>query len=97
FVSSVSGQDAANTVLRGMELLDTTQALLERHRAFATFTIWTSVAFTIGWLWLYLKYPGDRRVDVVALAFLLILSLAVGITGFLGGELVLTHGVGVGL
>ena len=48
-------------------------------------------------LWLFLKNPVDHRMDVAALLFLILLSIAVGITGYLGGELVMTHGVGVGL
>ncbi|MCH7731111.1 MAG: hypothetical protein IIB44_01150 [Candidatus Marinimicrobia bacterium] len=43
------------------------------------------------------KYPKNSGVDYIALAFLSLLSLSVGITGYLGGELVMRYGVGVGL
>ena len=43
------------------------------------------------------KYHKKSIVDYVALAFLFLLSLSIGITGYLGGELVMRYGVGVGL
>lgn len=97
FLSSLSGEQAAYLAGVSQNLADSTQALIDQHDAFATFTIWTSLAVLMGWVWLFLKFPGDRRVDWTALFFLFLLSVAVAVTGYLGGKLVLVHGVGVNL
>lgn len=96
-VSALSGQDAANTALRVTELSESTRLLLGRHQRLATFTLWGSLVTLILWMGLFLRYPANRRVDVMALGLLFILSVSVAVTGFLGGELVLSHGVGVTL
>ncbi|MFQ6675232.1 MAG: DUF2231 domain-containing protein [Fidelibacterota bacterium] len=94
-VSALSGQDAANRAVNLMELSESTRSLLTTHRRFANLTLWTSLGTFLLWLWLFLRSPSDRRVDRLALALLFILSLSVAATGYLGGELVLSHGVGV--
>ncbi|MEE9167942.1 MAG: DUF2231 domain-containing protein [Candidatus Neomarinimicrobiota bacterium] len=93
--SLLSGEQAAHLASTTRSLEDSAQALLARHDAFATFTVWMSLAVLVSWVWFFLKYPGDRRVDTAALFFLFLLALAVAATGYLGGELVLTYGVGV--
>ena len=96
FIATLSGQDAANVAVLTTELENPARSLIIKHRAFATFTVWSSLGVLIGWLWFFLKYRDDRRVDVLSLLFLLLLSVSVGVTAYLGGELVMTHGVGVG-
>ena len=96
FSSMLSGQAAANIAISESGLGEPAQALMAQHENFATFTVWISLVVLIGWLWLYFRFPGNRRVDLVVFAFLLLLTLAVVITGYFGGELVMRYGVGVG-
>ncbi len=101
-LAGISGQDAATMAITEMILLDFTRNAIETHERFANFTIWGSLIFLIGWLYLYFaqhlgkNYPKNSGIDYIALAFLFLLSLSVGITGYLGGELVMRYGVGVG-
>ncbi|MFQ6615920.1 MAG: DUF2231 domain-containing protein [Fidelibacterota bacterium] len=94
-VSALSGQDAANTALRVTELSESTRSLLDRHKQLANFTLWASLGTLILWVWLLLRFPAGRWVDRLALGLLFLLAVSVAVTGFLGGELVLSHGVGV--
>ncbi len=96
FSSMISGQAAANIAISEFGLGEPAQALMARHENFATFTVWISLVVLIGWLWLYFRFPGNQRVDLVAFAFLLLLTVAVVFTGYFGGELVMRYGVGVG-
>ena len=96
FSSMISGQAAANIAISESGLGEPAQALMAQHENFAAFTVWTSLVDFIGWLWLYFRFPGNRRVDLVVLAFLLLLTVAVVFTGYFGGELVMRYGVGVG-
>ncbi len=96
FSSMLSGQAAANIAISEFGLGEPAQALMVQHENFATFTVWISLVVLIGWLWLYFRFPGNRRVDLVVFAFLLLLTLAVVFTGYFGGELVMRYGVGVG-
>ena len=96
FSSMLSGQAAANIAISEFGLGEPAQALMARHENFATFTVWISLVVLIGWLWLYFRFPGNRWVDLVVFAFLLLLTLAVVFTGYFGGELVMRYGVGVG-
>ena len=96
FSSMLSGQAAANIAISESGLGEPAQALMAQHKNFATFTVWISLVVLIGWLWLYFRFPGNRRVDLVVFAFLLLLTLAVVFTGYSGGELVMRYGVGVG-
>ena len=96
FSSMLSGQAAANIAINESGLGEPAQALMAQHENFATFTVWISLVVLIGWLWLYFRFPGNRRVDLVVFAFLLLLTLAVVFTGYFGGELVMRYGVGVG-
>ena len=92
----ISGEAAANIAISESGLGEPAQALMAQHENFATFTVWTSLVVLIGWLWLYFRFPGNRWVDLVVFAFLLLLTLAVVFTGYFGGELVMRYGVGVG-
>ena len=96
FSSMISGQAAANIAISESGLGEPAQALMAQHENFATFTVWTSLVVLIGWLWLYFRFPGNRWVDLVVLAFLILLTVAVVFTGYFGGELVMRYGVGVG-
>ena len=96
FSSMISGQATANIAISESGLGEPAQALMAQHENFATFTVWTSLVVLIGWLWLYFRFPGNRRDDLVVFAFLLLLTLAVVFTGYFGGELVMRYGVGVG-
>jgi uncharacterized membrane protein len=93
-LSMVSGQEAATAVL---DLHSSARSLLEQHEDAASFTVWTSIIFFFGWIWVYLRFPDDRRVDRIVAALLLLLAVSVTIAGYLGGLLVMRHGVGVGL
>ena len=96
FSSMLSGQASANIAISESGLGEPAQALMAQHKNFATFTVWISLVVLIGWLWRYFQFPGNRRVDLVVFAFLLLLTLAVIFTGYFGGELVMRYGVGVG-
>ena len=96
FSSMLSGQAAANIAINESGLGEQVQALIVQHKNFATFTVWISLVVLIGWLWLYFRFPSNRRVDLVVFAFLLLLTVAVVFTGYFGGELVMRYGVGVG-
>ena len=92
----LSGQAAANIAIKESGLGEQIQALIAQHKNFATFTVWISLVVLIGWLWLYFRFPDNRRVDLVVLAFLILLTVDVVFTGYFGGELVMRYGVGVG-
>lgn len=93
-LSMVSGQEA---VTANPDLNGPARSLLEQHEDTASFTVWTSIVIFFGWIWLFLRFPDDRRVDRIVAAFLLLLSVSVAVAGYLGGLLVMRHGVGVGL
>ena len=95
FSSMLSGQAASNVAISESGLGEPVQALMAQHENFATFTVWISLVVFIGWLWLYFRFPGNQRVDLVVFALLLLLTLAVFFTGYFGGELVMRYGVGV--
>ena len=97
FIASLSGQDAASVAIAKMELVDAPRAAIDTHERFATFTVWGSLVTLIGWVWLYFNFPGDRWVDWIAFALLILLSLSVVVTANLGGQLVMRFGIGVGL
>jgi|LULY01.1.fsa_nt_gb uncharacterized membrane protein len=93
-LSMVSGQEAA-TAVPGLD--SSARSLLEQHEDTASFTVWTSIVIFFGWIWLFFRFPDDRRIDWIVAAFLFLLSVSVAIAGYLGGLLVMRHGVGVGL
>lgn len=95
--ATLSGEDAVNLAQQETDILAAAVTVMEQHETYADVTVWGTLIVFFGWLWLFLKNPVDRRLDVAALLCLLLLSIAVGITGYLGGEMVMTHGVGVGL
>ena len=95
FSSMLSGQAAANASISESGLNGPVQSLMEQHENFATFTVWPSLVVLIGWLWLHFRFPGNRRIDLVVFAFLILLTVAVLYTGYFGGQL-MHYGVGVG-
>ena len=71
-----------------------TLILIERHETIGNIVVWGSILFFIGWIYLFLKYKNDIRLDRLALAFLLLLFMIVTISAYTGGQLVYIHGVG---
>ena len=71
-LSMVSGQEAVTAV---QDLHSSARSLLEQHEDAASFTVWISIVLFFGWIWLYLRFPDDRRVDRIVAAFLLLLSV----------------------
>ena len=52
-----------------------TLIFIEPHETIGNIVVWGSILFFIGWIYLFLKYKNDIRLDRLALAFLLLLSL----------------------
>ena len=71
-----------------------TLILIERHETIGNIVVWGSILFFIGWIYLFLKYKNDIRLDRLALAFLLLLFMIVTLSAYTGGQLVYIHGVG---
>ena len=78
------------------EFTNSALELMNQHEVFATITVWLSLFVFLLWLFLFLKYPGEKKVDIFALLFLFFLSLSVMVTGYFGSKLVFVHGIGVG-
>ena len=68
---------------------------IQKHELIASVTIWSSLIIFIGWLYLYFRYPEDKRIDILVLFFLALLSSFVLITSYLGGQLVYIHHLGL--
>jgi len=90
--AGLSGESAAGSQSIADPVL---KHLVNRHESFANLTIWGSIAVTILWIFGYKKYSMDSFFKWVILLLLVGLTVAVLITGYLGGELVYLHGVGV--
>ena len=71
-----------------------TLIFIERHETIGNIVVWGSILFFVGWIYLFLKYKNDIRLDRLALAFLLLLFMIVTISAYTGGQLVYIHGVG---
>ena len=71
-----------------------TLIFIERHKTIGNIVVWGSILFFVGWIYLFLKYKNDIRLDRLALAFLLLLFMIVTISAYTGGQLVYIHGVG---
>ena len=71
-----------------------TLIFIERHETIGNIVVWGSILFFIGWIYLFLKYKNDIRLDRLALAFLLLLFMIVTLSAYTGGQLVYIHGVG---
>ena len=69
-------------------------SLMELHETMGNLVTWGSIVFFIFWIYLFYNYKNDRRIDIMAFAFLALLVGAVFFTAYLGGTLVWTHGVG---
>ncbi len=61
---------------------------VETHELFANITTWGTILIFIGWVFAHLQDVLNQKVDRLILAFLGLLSVAVLLTGYLGGELV---------
>jgi len=71
-----------------------TLIFIERHETIGNIVVWGSILFFVGWIYLFLKYKNDIRLDRLALAFLSLLFMIVTISAYTGGQLVYIHGVG---
>ena len=72
-----------------------TLIFIERHETIGNIVVWGSILFFGGWIYLFLKYKNDIRLDKLALSFLLLLFMIVTISAYTGGQLVYIHGVGI--
>ena len=68
--------------------------LMNRHELMGNMVTWGSIILCLGWIYLFFKKREDKRIDFLALAFLLLLVIIVSFTSYLGGQLVWVHGVG---
>ena len=89
----LSGQKEAEKA-GGIGYPTETLILIERHETTGNIVVWGSIVFFVGWVYLFLKYKDDLRLDRLALAFLLLLFMIVTISAYTGGQLVYIHGVG---
>ena len=67
--------------------------MMNRHELMGNIVTWGSIVLFLSWIYLFFKNMEDRRIDVLALAFLILLVIIVSFTAFLGGQLVWVHGV----
>ncbi|MBT6937864.1 MAG: DUF2231 domain-containing protein [Candidatus Marinimicrobia bacterium] len=58
------------------------------HELFANITTWGTILIFVGWVFAYLQGVQNRKVDILIFAFLSLLTMAVLVTGYLGGKLV---------
>lgn len=92
--SALSGtKEAARAGERGYstEVLE----ILSRHGTMGNLMTWGSLVVLIAWIFLFFNNMEDRRIDLLVLAFLILLTAMAFITANLGGELVWIHGVGL--
>ena len=68
--------------------------LMSRHELMGNMLTWGSSLIFIGWVYLFFENMDDRRIDKLAMAFLVLLVIIVSFTAYLGGQLVWIHGVG---
>ena len=68
--------------------------MMSRHELMGNIVTWGSIIICIGWVSLFFKRMDDRRIDKLAMAFLVLLVMIVSFTAYLGGQLVWVHGVG---
>ncbi len=68
--------------------------IMNRHELMGNIVTWGSITLFLVWIYLFFKNMEDRRIDILALAFLTLLVGMVSFTAYLGGQLVWVHGVG---
>jgi len=68
--------------------------LLRLHESLAGVLTWGSPIFFVLWIFFFFRNMENKRIDHLALAFLGLLSAIALATGYLGIQLVYTHGVG---
>jgi uncharacterized membrane protein len=91
--ATITGQnDATQASQIGYDnlILDT----IQRHELLGNLTAWGSITVLIFWVYFFLKDMDDRRIDILALAFLGLLTGMVMFTGYLGGTLAWVYGIG---
>ena len=68
--------------------------LINQHQLIGNMLVWGLIIVFIGWLFLYLENQVNNKVNYLIFAFLVLLFVIVMISGYTGGLLVYTHGVG---
>ena len=69
--------------------------VLTNHQKMGNVFTWTLILFILLWVNFFFKRMDDKRVDVLAFIILLMLTIGVIITSYLGGTLVWEYGVGI--
>ncbi|MBC8346417.1 MAG: DUF2231 domain-containing protein [Candidatus Marinimicrobia bacterium] len=69
--------------------------IMNRHELMGNIVVWGSIILFIVWITLFFKNMKDRRIDILAFAFLFLLVGIVTFSAYLGGQLVWVHGVGL--
>ena len=68
--------------------------MMNRHELMGNIITWGTIIFFICWVYLFFKRMDDRRIDKLAMAFIMLLVILVSSTAYLGEQLVWVHGVG---
>ena len=69
--------------------------ILETHKLMGNILTWVLIVFTVIWVNVYFKKMVDRRVDIIAFIVLLSIAIGITITSYFGGTLVWEYGVGI--
>jgi len=91
FLASITGEKAYSS-LQSLEI-GTIKEVIGQHEDLANITTWSTIIFVFGWTFLYLKFKDRNWINWIILTGLTILCIMVLLTGFMGGELVYTHGI----
>ena len=91
FLASITGEKAYSS-LQSLEI-GTIKEVIGQHEDLANITTWSTIIFVFGWTFLYLKFKDRNWINWIILTGLTILCIMVLLTGFMGGDLVYTHGI----
>jgi len=91
FLASITGEKAYSS-LQSLEI-GTIKEVIGQHEDLANITTWSTIIFVFGWTFLYLKFKDRNWINWIILTGLTILCILVLLTGFMGGDLVYTHGI----
>ena len=69
--------------------------ILETHKLMGNILTWVLIVFTVIWVNVYFKKMVDRRIDIIAFIVLLSIAIGITITSYFGGTLVWEYGVGI--
>ena len=93
FLSNLTGKKAA-LIAGGKSFPTHSLELLRFHERLADVLTWGSPILFCLWIFFFFRNMENKRIDHLALAFLGLLSAVALATGYLGIQLVYTHGVG---